>query len=275
MKNSDLKQTVRNYWEEKACGIDVATAEEFSKEYFEQIEEFRYSREEDIFAFAQFSRFNGKKVLEVGVGVGTDFLQWVRAGAEAYALDLTEKGIEHVMKRLSTYGLKAKELRVADAEHIPYSDNYFDLVYSWGVIHHTPNMEKALSEIIRVTRPGGTCKLMIYNRHSFHCFNLWIKYALLKGRPFRSLSWLLYNCYESLGTKGYTKREIKKLIAKYPVKLVQLKARTQGFEIAEDSAINSVGIKHKVLRFSYRFLIFLFGFDKFGFYMTIELQKYE
>jgi len=127
----------------------------YSKEYFEEIERRRYDPvvgEPEIFSFAQFTRYSGKKILEVGVGAGTDFIQWVRAGAVAYGIDLTEKAIEHVRRRLEVYNLHAADIRVGDAENLPYEDNTFDLVYSFGVIHHSPDTERALSEIITLQR---------------------------------------------------------------------------------------------------------------------------
>ena len=144
----ELKTRVKEYWNTEACGTDVAEAPKFSRQYFDQIEDNRYRVEPEIFAFAQFTRFRDQKVLEVGIGAGTDFMQWVRAGAKAYGVDLTEEAVEHAKKRLDAYGLSAEEVRVADAENLPYPDNTFDLVYSWGVIHHTPDTIKALEEII-------------------------------------------------------------------------------------------------------------------------------
>lgn len=220
---SEEKARVRDFWNETPCGTQVATESRYSREYFEQIEGYRYDVERSIFAFAQFTRFHGKKVLEVGVGVGTDFLQWVRAGAEAYGIDVTSEGIDHVRRRLDVYGLEAKELQVADAESLPYADDFFDLVYSWGVIHHSPNTLEALEEIIRVTKPGGMCKLMVYNRHSLGAFYLWLKYALLMGRPWKSLAWCLAHFQESPGTKGYTVKEFETILADYSVEKVRVR----------------------------------------------------
>ena len=125
-----LKNKVHDYWNKEPCGTNVANSEKYTKEYFEEIEKYRYSLEPQIFSFAQFTRYHGKKILEVGVGAGSDFMQWVRAGAGAHGIDLTPEGIEHVKNRLELYGLKAEYLKVADAEAIPYPNDFFDLVYS-------------------------------------------------------------------------------------------------------------------------------------------------
>src|SRR5215469_3505923 len=89
-------QAVYDYWNRRTCGTELAQAPKFTREYYEQIESHRYSWEPQIFPFAQFTRHCGQKVLEVGIGAGTDFVQWVRAGAKAYGVDLTPEAVEHV-----------------------------------------------------------------------------------------------------------------------------------------------------------------------------------
>jgi Methylase involved in ubiquinone/menaquinone biosynthesis len=208
----NLKEKVKSYWNVAACGTEFINKQKYSREYFESVQNFRYSIEPEIFSFAQFTRFHGKKVLEVGVGAGTDFLQWAKSGAECYGIDLTEESISHVTKVLEYHNLKAADIRVGDAENIPYQDNFFDLTYSWGVIHHSPDTVKALQELIRVTKPGGKIKCMVYNRHSLFALYMYMRYALLKGKPFQSFAKVLYNHQESPGTKAYTFSEIKKFL---------------------------------------------------------------
>lgn len=261
-----LKDKVHDYWNKEPCGTNVAKSEKYTKEYFEEIENYRYSLEPQIFSFAQFTRYHGKKVLEVGVGAGSDFIQWVRAGAIAYGIDLTPEGIEHVKYRLELYELKAENLKVADAEAIPYPNDFFDLVYSWGVIHHSPNTIKALEEIIRVTRPCGSCKIMVYNRHSLWAFFLWAQKALFRGRPWKSLSWCLYHFQESLGTKGYTRKELKNILCKYPinrVKIVTYLTYADKLELSEKKIIRLLG----------QLVYLFFGRPRFGWFLTVEFNK--
>jgi ubiquinone/menaquinone biosynthesis C-methylase UbiE len=262
---ASLKSQVRDYWGKEPCGTAIAKSKEFSREYFDEIETYRYHVEPEIFSFAQFTRFRGCKVLEVGVGAGTDFIQWVRAGALAYGVDLTAESIEHVKKRLEVYGLKAEEVRVADAENLPYPDNQFDLVYSWGVIHHTPDTIKALEEIIRVNRPGGMCKIMVYNRHSLSAFYKYLCWGLLRGRPFRSISWLLSHHQESIGTKAFTIGEIKAILSRYPVGKVKIQAHVTKYDLLYNQPL--------WLRIPAYVLACLFGFDRVGWFMTIEFEK--
>jgi SAM-dependent methyltransferase len=211
-----MKDAVRTYWDAQACGTEWTANPKYSREYFDEIERVRYQFEPGIPAFAHFDEARGLDVLEVGVGAGTDFIQWVRAGARARGVDLTAEAVEHVRRRLTIYGLTAG-VQQGDCENLPFEDGAFDLVYSWGVIHHTPDTERALSELVRVCRPGGVVRLMIYNRRSLLAFYLWVRWALLYGQPWRSLTWVIARHMESPGTKAYTEREVREMLAWVPV----------------------------------------------------------
>src|SRR3990172_1171330 len=142
MDNDDLKKSVKDYWEQEPCGSSAASSQKYTREYFDEIESYRYRVEPFIPEFAEFERFQGKKVLEIGVGAGTDHVRFARAGALLSGIDLTEEGVEMVKRRLAHEGLQS-DLRRADAESLPFDDNTFDLVYSWGALHHTPDTEKS------------------------------------------------------------------------------------------------------------------------------------
>lgn len=264
MIEEQLKTEVARYWNQASCGTEHVQEEKFSRQYFEQIEAHRYAVEPEIFSFAQFSRFAGCTVLEVGIGAGTDFVQWVRSGAQAYGIDLTQESIDNVQHRLDLYGLKA-DIRIADAEHLPYPSNSFDLVYSWGVIHHSPNTARCLEEIIRVAKPGALIKIMIYNRHSLVVFYRYLKTALFKGKPFRSFSNVLFYDIESLGTKGYTFKEVRALLKKLPVKVESLKSTVTSHDLLK--------ARSRTARFFAYLAAVLFGWNRVGFYMTMELKK--
>lgn len=211
-----------DYWNTTVCCSKEAGGKPLSAEYFARMEEYKYSQEPEIQAFAQFSRYHGKKVLEAGVGAGTDFLQWVRCGAEAYGVDLTEAALEQTANRLKLHGLSPAELRQADCEALPYADDSFDLAYSWGVIHHTPDTEKALAELVRVVRPGGEIKVMVYNRHSLVSFYRWWQMALKKGRPWMSLSDVLAEHMENKGTRAFTAGEAETMFSRHPVRIERI-----------------------------------------------------
>lgn len=260
-----LKQEVKNYWNKAAYGTEFINLKKFSKEYFEAIEEFRYTIEPEIFAFAQFTRFHGKQVLEVGVGAGSDFLQWVRAGAVAYGIDLTEEAIAHVRHRLMLYNLHAHDVRIGDAESIPHPSNQFDLVYSWGVIHHSPNTQKSLDELIRVAKPGGQIKIMIYNRKSLFAFYQYLNHALLRGKPFKSFKRVLYFHQESLGTQAFTMAEAKQLLASQPVLIKRIHAPVTKHDLLYYKSSFFKGLAY--------LLACLWGWQRAGWFMMIELEK--
>ena len=208
----EQKQRVKTYWEREACGEIHADAPEGEPEFYDQVERRRDELEPHIASFANFAGARGLRLLEIGVGLGTDFTRFVRAGADATGVDLTERAIGLVRRRLELEGLRA-ELLVADAEALPFEDGAFDRVYSWGVLHHTPQTEKAVAEAIRVLRPGGELCVMLYARHSWVGYGFWVRYALLAGRPWRSIADVLAHRMESEGTKAYTRRELERMFA--------------------------------------------------------------
>src|SRR6266849_983833 len=164
---SQLKERVRAFWQAHPCGVKFSDAEVGTREFFERIEAHRYSKEWHIPAAANFSGAKGLRVLEIGCGMGTDGAQFAKAGADYTGVDLTEAAIELSRKRFKLFGLRG-DFRVADAENLDFADESFDLVYSHGVLHHTPEIAHAVSEIHRVLKPGGRAIVMLYHRDSYN-----------------------------------------------------------------------------------------------------------
>jgi ubiquinone/menaquinone biosynthesis C-methylase UbiE len=213
----DVNKKVRSFWEEEACGTspDLIQEEDLqSRSWYEEIEAYRYSVEPFIHSIAQFTSHSGKRVLEIGVGAGTDHLNWARASTDLYGVDLTDRAIETTKERFKIYGFKSNLQRV-NAESLPFEDNYFDIVYSWGVIHHSEDIEKIIKEILRILKPKGKFLGMIYHRRALHTFNLWLKNALLKGKPWRSFKYVLYHYNESIASKAYTFKEARVLFKEF------------------------------------------------------------
>jgi SAM-dependent methyltransferase len=260
-----LKENVKSYWNQASCGTEFIQATKYTPEYFKEIERYRYYAEPEIFAFAQFSRWHGKKVLEVGVGAGTDFVQWVRSGARAHGIDLTEEAVKNTQERLALEGLAAQELQVADAEWLPYHDNSFDLAYSWGVIHHSPDMATCLAEMIRVTKPGGTIKLMIYNKHSLFAFYRYLLAGLCKGKPFARWDDILFHHQESPGTKAYTRKEIGVMLHNYPVRVISIQSPVTYHDMLR--------YKARVFQWCAYVAACVFGWRRVGWFMRIEMEK--
>jgi ubiquinone/menaquinone biosynthesis C-methylase UbiE len=223
MKNeATLKTQVRDFWDDKSCGEVYATGQS-EKEYYESHSRVRYELEPYLRDFARFHEGEGKDVLEIGVGMGADHIEWAKSQLRSLTgIDLTPRAIEHTRKRLTIYGFRSG-VRVGDAEKLPFDNGSFDLIYSWGVLHHSPNTPEAVNEVFRVLRPNGTARIMIYHKYSLTGYMLWARYGLLVGRPFRSLSNIYANHLESPGTKAYTSEEARVMFGRFS----QVTVRTQ------------------------------------------------
>jgi ubiquinone/menaquinone biosynthesis C-methylase UbiE len=209
---TDLKAQVREFWESAPCGEVYARGDSL-RERLEAQARARYELEPYIRTFARFETAAGKNVLEIGVGMGADHLEWARARPRRLAgIDLTPRAVEFTRERLRMYGLESA-LAVSDAENLPFPDRSFDLVYSWGVLHHTPNTTRAIQEVHRVARPEGTVRLMLYQRHSLVGYMLWTRYGLLAGRPGRSLTEIYARHLESPGTQAFTAQQVRHMLS--------------------------------------------------------------
>jgi ubiquinone/menaquinone biosynthesis C-methylase UbiE len=206
------KEQVRAHWEADPCGGKLTGEHPGTPEFYAEVERARYELEPFIPSFAEFDRWQARDVLEIGVGLGTDFTRFARAGARLHGVDLTQAAVDLARRRLDLEGLSA-DVRQADAEALPFADESFDLVYSWGVLHHTPDTNRALHEVRRVLRPGAEARIMLYSRRSWVALGVWLKYGLGRGRPDRSFAELLAGHMESPGTKAYTQRELEQLFA--------------------------------------------------------------
>jgi SAM-dependent methyltransferase len=208
----DQKLSVRRFWERDPCGSEHTAATEGTAEFYAEVERTRAELDPQIPRFADFDGARGEEVLEIGVGLGSDFLRFVRAGARATGVDLTQHAVELVRRRLDLEGLHADVLQ-ADAEQLPFADASFDRIYSWGVLHHSPDTDRAVREAIRVLRPGGRLCVMLYARHSWVTYGMWVRHALLAGKPWRGLAAVLSGHMESPGTTAYTARELRSMFA--------------------------------------------------------------
>ena len=207
------KQQVSGYWNNRPCGSWLAgEAAPGSPEFFDRTELARYQREPFIGRFARFDEWRGKSVLEVGCGTGSDLSMFARHGAHTFGLDLTQTGATLATQRLRHHNAAGFAM-VADCERVPFADDTFDLVYSWGVIHHSPNTPLAAKEIVRVTKPGGRIVVMIYNRRSLVALQAYLMYGLLKGKPMRSTAEIIASHLESPGTKAYTESEARAMFS--------------------------------------------------------------
>jgi SAM-dependent methyltransferase len=165
--NTDLKERVRAFWQAHPCGTKFSDAAMGTPEFFARVEAHRYTKEWHIPDAADFAGARGLRVLEIGSGLGTDGAQFAKAGAYYTGIDLTEAAIDLARRRFEIEGLPGTFL-VADAEQLDFADNSFDLVYSHGVLHHTPDTARAVQEIHRVLKPDGRAIVMLYHRGSYN-----------------------------------------------------------------------------------------------------------
>jgi len=207
------KQEVHDFWNRASCGEELYLSEVDKAGYTTQAVS-RYALEPYIIDFAGFKEVHGLRVLEVGVGLGADHQQFAEAGANLWGIDLTERAIEHTRRRLTAFGLSSN-LGVGDAENLAFQDVSFDRVYSWGVLHHSPDTPKAIAEVWRVLKDGGMASIMIYHKYSMVGFMLWARYALLGLKPWSHLSEIYARYLESPGTKAYSVAEARKLFSAF------------------------------------------------------------
>ncbi len=162
--------TVKAYWDSRPCNIRHSRLPVGSREYFDEVEARKYYVEPHIPGFAQFERWRGKRVLEVGCGIGTDTINFARAGAIVTAVDLSTESLALARKRAEVFGLADRiQFHCVDAERLGSSvaPEHYDLVYSFGVIHHTPEPARAVAEIRKFMSVNSEFRMMVYARDSW------------------------------------------------------------------------------------------------------------
>ena len=207
-------------WNARACG--ELDGEKDTIDYFLNVEEDRYAQQGWALEYFGFDHYSGKKVLEIGVGQGTDLMQFAKAGADCYGVDITDNHLELTRKNFYLRG-KQVDLSKTDATQLPFPANYFDCVYSFGVLHHIPEIEKVLDEVHRVLKPGGQLMIALYHKWSAFHFAILLRNGLLRG-------WLFSKGYDGLlatiekGADGihtkpyvklYSKRDVANLMADF------------------------------------------------------------
>jgi 2-polyprenyl-3-methyl-5-hydroxy-6-metoxy-1,4-benzoquinol methylase len=210
---------VKDYWDRRPCNIRHSTQPVGSRQYFDEVEARKYLVEPHIPGFAEFERWRGKLVLEIGCGIGTDTVNFARHGAQVTSVDLSERSLELAQQRIRVYGLQdqvrfyrgnAEELRSL----VPVEP--YDLIYSFGVIHHTPHPERVLEQVRQYVRPGTVVKVMVYHRRSWKVLRI----VLGEGRGrFWKLRELVAKSSEAQTgcpiTYTYTREEARELLERH------------------------------------------------------------
>jgi len=159
---------VKTFWNRRPCNIGHSKKPLYTKEYFDEVEQKKLFVEPHIVSFSNFPEWKGKEVLEIGCGLGTTAVNFARAGANYTAVELSEVSLEATKKRFEIYGLKGN-FYTGNAEHL--SDflplKTYDLIYSFGVIHHSPEPEKIVSKLRKYMSSESILKIMLYAQNSW------------------------------------------------------------------------------------------------------------
>jgi 2-polyprenyl-3-methyl-5-hydroxy-6-metoxy-1,4-benzoquinol methylase len=209
-------EEVKEFWDRRPCNIRHSPKPVGTREYFDEVEARKYLVEPHIPGFAEFSRWAGKRVLEIGCGIGTDTINFARAGAEVTAVELSEQSLAVASKRAEVYGLDDRiRFYSGNAEQLSsfVPRDTYDLVYSFGVIHHTPRPERVLQEVDGYLVPDGALKVMVYHRRSWKTAQVVLTEG--KGRFWRTSELLARHSEAQTGspvTYTYTRRELTDML---------------------------------------------------------------
>jgi len=214
------KEVIRKYWEDRLPQTWYSEKDRETVECYDEIERERYGYHYPfLLKDAEFNEHNGEKVLEVGCGIGTDSLQFTKGGAETYGIDLTQTAPHTCAKRFTLYGLTG-HFQSMDAENLTFEENFFDYVYSFGVLHHTPDTEKAIEEVRRVLKPGKHATIMLYAKGWMYYLWFPLAHGLVGGELFK-MSWkqLVHRHYEIRGdvplVRVYSRGGIDSLFSRF------------------------------------------------------------
>lgn len=167
---------VKEFWDNRPCNIRHSKREVGTKEYFDEVEKKKFFVEPHIKSFSEFNLWNGKKVLEIGCGLATAGINFARNGADYTGVELSKESLDLAKKRFKVYNLNGN-FHEGNAENLSefLPKEKFDLIYSWGVIHHTPNPQKVINEVKKYLHKNGVFKMMLYSSNS------WKNYMICSG----------------------------------------------------------------------------------------------
>ena len=220
MQDVVAREEAVKQWSANPCG--GVGGDETSLAYFLEVERSRYEQQPWQRARLRFEQYTGRRVLEIGVGLGTDLVQFAKAGAVCHGIDITDRHLELAARNFALRSLPVT-LKKCDASRIDFPDGYFDVVYSFGVIHHIPDAAAVLREIHRVLKPGGKCLIALYHTYSlFHLYMVLVRGLFLGGLlrlGYDGLMATIEGGADGVSIKPYVKvysrREAKALLADF------------------------------------------------------------
>jgi ubiquinone/menaquinone biosynthesis C-methylase UbiE len=161
-----LLETIRAYWNAHIHDLEIAKHPVGTKGFFADLDEYRFDKLRYLPSVVDFNGYRGKKILEIGCGIGIDLVRFAKGGAHVTGVDLAPQSVQLAKKNFELHGLKA-DLRVMNGEALEFGGNSFDVVYAHGVLQYTANAEKMAREMHRVLKSGGEAIAMVYNRLSW------------------------------------------------------------------------------------------------------------
>lgn len=169
MSNKELIDQVRDYWNNRPCNLRHSQSPVGTKEYFDEVEARRYRNEPHNYTFPEFERWRGKRVLEIGCGIGTDAVNFARHGAIYTGVDLSGESIALAKQRFEVFGLTGTfiECNAEELDRVFANGEKFDLIYSFGVIHHAPRPERVVACLPNLLADGGEVRCMLYAKNSW------------------------------------------------------------------------------------------------------------
>ena len=222
----DIFKKIENYWNERPCNIRHSKETVGTRQFFCDVEAKKYRVEGHIYSFADFNKWKGKKVLEIGCGLGTEAVNFARAGAQVTAIDMSEKSLEIAKKRAKVFGLdKRITFYQGNAEKLDeiIPAQKFDMVWSFGVIHHTPNPENVIKCINEFMSPSTELRMMVYNKYSWKVFWILLKYG--KGRFWDIDRFIAQHSEAQFGspmTYTYTKKSVRELLKGFNIEDIKI-----------------------------------------------------
>jgi SAM-dependent methyltransferase len=157
---------VRDYWNIHIHDLEISSHAPGTREFFADLDEYHFEKLHHLLRLVDFAGQQGKRVLEVGCGAGTDLMRFAKGGAIVTGVDIAPSAIALAKQNFAQQGLQA-DLREADGEQLPFPDASFDFVYAHGVVQYTARDRALVDEVRRVLAQGGLAVFQVYNRVSW------------------------------------------------------------------------------------------------------------
>lgn len=275
MENEEIKNKTRSVWGATPAGSMLGAGQKLgTKEYFKQVVEKRFANECDwMFEVVDFKSYKDKRVLEIGCGCGYDAYQFCVHGARYTGIDLVPQNPILARNNLKYFGCSVETYEM-DVEQLRLPANHYDFVFSFGVLHHVPDIDLALRNIYRVVRPGGGVQVIVYHKISiFYLLHIAFFDWILRGK-FRTIS-----LAKRLSMIEFTESGQLPLVTVYSKRELQKKIKDAGF-IIEDVKIRKLKAEDLPnIKFIARFYKYIPGWvlswmsRRWGWYLSVKAQK--